>query len=197
MDPSSNFSNYRTALRGATQRSETAHSSQEKVGEGGRGAVTSPFKSQREPDPVSTPLQIVIPFFSLLIKDIYFLNEGCATRLTNGHINFEVCPGVEVGFFKNGSSSVVPAAPLSSLNGVMSPPGGSEMLCTALTFPLLLQKLWELAKQVSEFLVWRQVICPFERDRRILQYLVTTPVFTEDGQSASLSLFWIRVQISV
>lgn len=31
MDPSSNFSNYRTALRGATQRSETAHSSQEKV----------------------------------------------------------------------------------------------------------------------------------------------------------------------
>uniref|UniRef100_A0A8D0CQK9 RasGEF domain family, member 1Bb n=1 Tax=Sander lucioperca TaxID=283035 RepID=A0A8D0CQK9_SANLU len=103
MDPSSNFSNYRTALRGATQRSETAHSSQEKI---------------------------VIPFFSLLIKDIYFLNEGCASRLTNGHINFE--------------------------------------------------KLWELAKQVSEFLVWRQVICPFDRDRRILQYLVTTPVFSED-----------------
>uniref|UniRef100_A0A671WPT7 RasGEF domain family, member 1Bb n=1 Tax=Sparus aurata TaxID=8175 RepID=A0A671WPT7_SPAAU len=103
MDPSSNFSNYRTALRGATQRSETAHSSQEKI---------------------------VIPFFSLLIKDIYFLNEGCASRLPNGHINFE--------------------------------------------------KLWELAKQVSEFLVWRQVICPFDRDRRVLQYLVTTPVFSED-----------------
>ncbi|XP_044190035.1 ras-GEF domain-containing family member 1B-B-like [Thunnus albacares] len=103
MDPSSNFSNYRTALRGATQRSETAHSIQEKI---------------------------VIPFFSLLIKDIYFLNEGCASRLPNGHINFE--------------------------------------------------KLWELAKQVSEFLVWRQVACPFNRDRRILQYLVTTPVFSED-----------------
>ncbi|XP_077593230.1 ras-GEF domain-containing family member 1B-B-like [Stigmatopora nigra] len=103
MDPSSNFSNYRTALRGATQRSETAHSVQEKI---------------------------VIPFFSLLIKDIYFLNEGCASRLPNGHINFE--------------------------------------------------KLWELAKQVSEFLVWRQVICPFDRDRRILQYLVTTPIFAED-----------------
>lgn len=104
MDPSSNFSNYRTALRGATQRSVMAHSSQEKI---------------------------VIPFFSLLIKDIYFLNEGCASRLPNGHINFE--------------------------------------------------KLWELAKQVSEFLVWRQVVCPFERDRRILQYLVTSPIFTEDG----------------
>ncbi|XP_041741444.1 ras-GEF domain-containing family member 1B-B isoform X2 [Coregonus clupeaformis] len=103
MDPSSNFSNYRTALRGATQRSITAHSNQEKI---------------------------VIPFFSLLIKDIYFLNEGCASRLPNGHVNFE--------------------------------------------------KLWDLAKQVSEFLVWRQVTCPFERDRKILQYLVTTPVFTED-----------------
>ncbi|XP_056434279.1 ras-GEF domain-containing family member 1B-B-like [Gadus chalcogrammus] len=103
MDPSSNFSNYRTALRGATQRSETAHSSQERI---------------------------VIPFFSLLIKDIYFLNEGCASRLTTGHINFE--------------------------------------------------KLWELAKQVSEFLVWRQVVCPFQRDRRILQFLVTSPVFNED-----------------
>ncbi|KAG7271795.1 hypothetical protein CRUP_018291 [Coryphaenoides rupestris] len=66
--------------------------------------------------------QIVIPFFSLLIKDIYFLNEGCASRLTNGHINFEV----------------------------------------------------------SEFLVWRQVVCPFQRDRRILQFLVTSPVFNED-----------------
>lgn len=35
-------------------------------------------------------LQIVIPFFSLLIKDLYFLNEGCVNRLKNGHINFEV-----------------------------------------------------------------------------------------------------------
>ena len=49
-------------------------------------------------------------------------------------------------------------------------------------FVMSQQKLWELAKQVSEFLVWRQVICPFDRDRRILQYLVTTPVYTEDGQ---------------
>lgn len=34
--------------------------------------------------------QIVIPFFSLLIKDIYFLNEGCSSRLPDGHVNFEV-----------------------------------------------------------------------------------------------------------
>lgn len=51
-----------------------------------------------------------------------------------------------------------------------------------IVFATFLQKLWELAKQVSEFLVWRQVICPFDRDRRILQYLVTTSVYTEDGQ---------------
>ncbi|XP_063166104.1 ras-GEF domain-containing family member 1B isoform X3 [Candoia aspera] len=104
MDPSSNFYNYRTALRGATQRSLTAHSSREKI---------------------------VIPFFSLLIKDIYFLNEGCANRLPNGHVNFE--------------------------------------------------KFWELAKQVSEFMTWKQVECPFERDRKILQYLLTVPVFSEDA----------------
>ncbi|KAK2491556.1 hypothetical protein MC885_005368 [Smutsia gigantea] len=104
MDPSSNFYNYRTALRGAAQRSLTAHSSREKI---------------------------VIPFFSLLIKDIYFLNEGCANRLPNGHINFE--------------------------------------------------KFLELAKQVGEFMTWKQVECPFERDRKILQYLVTVPVFSEDA----------------
>ncbi|XP_030624554.1 ras-GEF domain-containing family member 1B-B isoform X2 [Chanos chanos] len=103
MDPSGNFYNYRTALRGATQRALTAHSSREKI---------------------------VIPFFSLFIKDIYFLNEGCVSRLPNGHINFE--------------------------------------------------KFWELAKQVSEFLSWRQVVCPFERDRKTLQYLISAPIFSED-----------------
>ncbi|XP_009667576.1 ras-GEF domain-containing family member 1B isoform X2 [Struthio camelus] len=104
MDPSSNFYNYRTALRGAAQRSLTAHSNREKI---------------------------VIPFFSLLIKDIYFLNEGCASRLPNGHVNFE--------------------------------------------------KFWELAKQVSEFMTWKQVECPFERDRKILQYLLTVSVFSDDA----------------
>lgn len=122
----------------------------------------------------------MIPFFSLLIKDIYFLNEGCATRLPNGHINFEV--GVQkTGVSFSSSQLELP------LGGLMAPPCGSETLCTPpLTFAVSPQKLWELAKQVSEFLVWRQVICPFERDRRILQYLVTTPVFSEDGQSPSL-----------
>lgn len=47
---------------------------------------------------------------------------------------------------------------------------------------LLFQKFWELAKQVSEFMTWKKVECPFEKDRKILQYLLTAPVFTEDGE---------------
>ncbi|XP_069931915.1 ras-GEF domain-containing family member 1C isoform X1 [Oryctolagus cuniculus] len=104
MDPTGNFCNYRTALRGAAHRSLTAHSSREKI---------------------------VIPFFSLLIKDIYFLNEGCADRLPNGHVNFE--------------------------------------------------KFLELAKQVGEFITWKQVECPFEQDTSITHYLYTAPIFSEDG----------------
>lgn len=104
MDPTCNFYNYRTSLKGATQRSLTAQSSREKI---------------------------VIPFFSLLIKDMFFLNEGCSNRLHNGQINF--------------------------------------------------QKFWELAKQVSEFMSWKKVECPFEKDRKILHYLLTAPVFSEDA----------------
>lgn len=37
---------------------------------------------------------------------------------------------------------------------------------------------------MSEFLAWRQVICPFERDRKTLQYLISVTVFTEDGESS-------------
>ncbi|XP_061644619.1 ras-GEF domain-containing family member 1C-like [Phyllopteryx taeniolatus] len=104
MDPTGNFYNYRTALRGAAHRSRTANSNREKI---------------------------VIPFFSLLIKDIYFLNEGCANRLPNGHVNFE--------------------------------------------------KFVELARQVGEFMIWKQVECPFEEDQAILHYLHTSPIFSEDG----------------
>lgn len=45
------------------------------------------------------------------------------------------------------------------------------------------QKFWELAKQVSEFMTWKKVECPFEKDRKILQHLLTAPAFTEDGTS--------------
>ncbi|XP_027627278.1 ras-GEF domain-containing family member 1A [Tupaia chinensis] len=62
MDPSSNFCNYRTALQGATQRSQTANSSREKI---------------------------VIPVFNLFVKDIYFLHKIHTNLLPNGHVNFK------------------------------------------------------------------------------------------------------------
>lgn len=43
------------------------------------------------------------------------------------------------------------------------------------------QKFVELARQVGEFMTWKQVECPFEEDRAILHYLHTAPIFSEDG----------------
>lgn len=107
-------------------------------------------------------LQIVIPFFSLLIKDIYFLNEGCANRLPNGHVNFEV--------------GLTPEPPLSSILYFVFT---DFIWCDLLVF----QKFVELARQVGEFMTWKQVECPFEEDRAILHYLHTAPVFSEDGEN--------------
>lgn len=62
MDPTSNFNSYRSTLKAAMWRAEGATNETERI---------------------------IIPFFSLLVKDLYFLNEGCSNRLPNGHINFE------------------------------------------------------------------------------------------------------------
>ncbi|KAF5272321.1 hypothetical protein FQA39_LY07922 [Lamprigera yunnana] len=104
MDPSSNFSSYRSTLKAAMWRSAGA-------------------TDQRQ--------RIVIPFFSLLVKDLYFLNQGCSNKLPNGHINFE--------------------------------------------------KFWQLAKQVTEFMAWKQVTCPFEKDQKIIAVLQRGPVLNENA----------------
>jgi len=108
MDPSSNFSSYRSTLKAAMWRSAGA-------------------KDERQ--------RIVVPFFSLLVKDLYFLNEGCANRLRNGHINFE--------------------------------------------------KFWQLAKQVTEFMTWKQVTCPFEKHSKVIHYLQTGTILSENGIALS------------
>ncbi|XP_071496709.1 ras-GEF domain-containing family member 1B-like [Diadema antillarum] len=105
MDPTQNFSTYRQSLKAAMQRALSAQ----------EGACD----------------KIVIPFFSLLVKDLYFLNEGCSNKLPNGYLNF--------------------------------------------------QKFWQLAKQVTEFMTWRSVECPYPRDRQALNYLLTAPVFSENS----------------
>ncbi|ENN75532.1 hypothetical protein D910_10294 [Dendroctonus ponderosae] len=104
MDPSSNFSSYRSTLKAAMWRSAGA-------------------TDQRQ--------RIVIPFFSLLVKDLYFLNQGCSSKLPNGHINFE--------------------------------------------------KFWQLAKQVTEFMAWKQVTCPFEKDSKVISVLQHSPVLNENA----------------
>ncbi|XP_076448653.1 ras-GEF domain-containing family member 1B-like isoform X2 [Babylonia areolata] len=64
MDPSNNFGSYRSSLKAAMWRAQCATNDRERV---------------------------VIPFFSLFVKDLYFLNEGCTNRQPDGNINFEKC----------------------------------------------------------------------------------------------------------
>lgn len=104
MDPTSNFGIYRSCLKAAMWRSEGAEAG-----------------SKEE--------KIIIPFFSLFVKDLYFLNEGCSNKLPNGEINFE--------------------------------------------------KFWQLAKQISDFITWQQAECPFQKNDKVINYLLTSPVFSE------------------
>jgi len=106
MNPSNNFGSYRSSLKAALWRSEGAMEDRERI---------------------------VIPFFSLFVKDMYFLNEGCSNKTENGMINFD--------------------------------------------------KFWQLAKQISDFITWKQVECPFDKHPNVLNYLLTNPVFSENSLS--------------
>lgn len=106
MDPSNNFHSYRSTLKAALWRALGATDERQKI---------------------------IIPFFSLLVKDIYFLNEGCSNKLANNHINFE--------------------------------------------------KFWQLSKQVKEFLQWKNVVCPFNRDTQLLTYLQSCTIMNENQLS--------------
>lgn len=41
-------------------------------------------------------------------------------------------------------------------------------------------------------MTWKKVECPFEKDRKILQYLLTAPVFTEDGKFTSKYINYLK-----
>ncbi|KAG8435020.1 hypothetical protein GDO86_013110 [Hymenochirus boettgeri] len=43
------------------------------------------------------------------------------------------------------------------------------------------KKFWEISRQIHDFLTWKQVECPFEKDRKIQTYLLTTPIYTEEA----------------
>lgn len=52
---------------------------------------------------------------------------------------------------------------------------------------LPLQKFWEISRQIHEFMTWTQVECPFEKDKKIQSYLLTAPIYSEEGEAASAS----------
>lgn len=47
------------------------------------------FKNYRDELSEKMDREAVVPFFSLLVKDIYFINESTDKMLSNGHVNFE------------------------------------------------------------------------------------------------------------
>lgn len=214
MDPSSNFCNYRTALQGATQRSQTANSSREKI---------------------------VIPVFNLFVKDIYFLHKIHTNHLPNGHINFKVssalcpvptqggswllsdlrvCSGPSSGWVNWLHSSatqgprrvrsgcvlvggavlcVGPSGVRAGSVGLLPCLAGTKRVSSRLkaeptsssltkvfkltvTNLLTLQKFWEISRQIHEFMTWTQVECPFEKDKKIQSYLLTAPIYSEEGE---------------
>lgn len=42
------------------------------------------------------------------------------------------------------------------------------------------EKFWQLAKQVTEFIAWKQVTCPFEKNDKLINYLQTTSILNEN-----------------
>lgn len=42
----------------------------------------------------------------------------------------------------------------------------------------------EISRQIHDFLTWKQVECPFEKDKKIQTYLLTSPIYTEEGKCA-------------
>lgn len=50
--------------------------------------------------------------------------------------------------------------------------------------PLPLQKFWEISRQIHEFMTWTRVECPFEKDKKIQNYLLTAPIYSEEGEAA-------------
>ncbi|ETE69351.1 Ras-GEF domain-containing family member 1A [Ophiophagus hannah] len=45
----------------------------------------------------------------------------------------------------------------------------------------VLEKFWEISRQIHDFVTWKQVECPFEKDRKIQSYLLTAPIYSEEA----------------
>lgn len=54
-----------------------------------------------------------------------------------------------------------------------------------------MQKFWEISRQIHDFLTWKQVECPFEKDKKIQSYLLTAPIYSEEGKI----LYWALYRV--
>lgn len=83
MDPSNNFSNYRTLLKSSLCRTSSSAYDRKLDAQSSQFCNSEKLQHQQQQPPQQldeSKRQLMIPFFSLLVKDLYFLNEGCANR---------------------------------------------------------------------------------------------------------------------
>ena len=69
----------------------------------------------------------------------------------------------------------------------------NECVCRLRNGHINFEKFWQLAKQVTEFMTWKQVTCPFEKHSKVIHYLQTGTILSENGNSAPLKYFQIRL----
>jgi len=58
----------------------------------------------------------------------------------------------------------------------------ASRLCRLPNGHINFEKFWQLAKQVTEFIAWKQVACPFEKNPRVIAFLQASPVLTENSK---------------
>lgn len=67
----------------------------------------------------------------------------------------------------------------------------NKVICINFRLPnghINFEKFWQLAKQVTEFITWKQVACPFEKNSKVITFLQANPVLTENGKTTILKV---------
>lgn len=113
--------------------------------------------------------RIVIPFFSLLIKVccLYLL----ITKKLSNFFYQRTC----ISWTKDALISEIQFDVLLNFVTVIF-----FWICRLSNGHINFEKFWQLAKQLTEFINWKQVVCPFEKNESIIQHLETTNVLDEN-----------------
>lgn len=157
MDPISNFSTYRGTLEKAIGQADAAKDG---------------------------PHGWVVPFFSLIVKDIYFMHEGMSDRDIKGFIRFEKCMSLArlvsqiLGYKERLVSGI------EVLHGV----GGAWFIRRGKSVATVEWEglLWYALPAVDSIIFVLGQQLPFPRIRNVLNYLMTIPVHTDDGESGQV-----------